>query len=129
MIPTGLQKLDEFLSGGIPDGVIVDIFGVNGTGKTQFAASLSWELGLGASVLRFDAKSYSKSKDLFYSIDTISWFKAAQLGKEISVLNFLTYNAFGNAILIANEYELIKDSVPEYFMHPGQSPGSINRHR
>ena len=27
MISTGLQKLDEFLSGGIPDGVIVDIFG------------------------------------------------------------------------------------------------------
>ncbi|NNL52824.1 MAG: recombinase RecA, partial [Nitrosopumilus sp.] len=25
MISTGLQKLDEFLSGGIPDGVIVDI--------------------------------------------------------------------------------------------------------
>ena len=34
MISTGLQKLDKFLSGGIPDGVIVDIFGENGTGKT-----------------------------------------------------------------------------------------------
>ena len=41
MIPTGLQKLDEFLSGGIPDGVIVDIFGGNGTGKTQFLLQLS----------------------------------------------------------------------------------------
>jgi len=35
MISTGLQKLDEFLSGGIPDGVIVDIFGGNGTGKNS----------------------------------------------------------------------------------------------
>lgn len=34
MISTGLQKLDQFLSGGIPDSVIVDIFGENGTGKT-----------------------------------------------------------------------------------------------
>ncbi len=41
MISTGLQKLDEFLSGGIPDGVIVDIFGGNGTGKTQLLLQLS----------------------------------------------------------------------------------------
>lgn len=41
MISTGLKKLDKFLSGGIPDGVIVDIFGENGTGKTQFLLQLS----------------------------------------------------------------------------------------
>ena len=41
MIPTGLKKIDDFLSGGIPDGVIVDIFGGNGTGKTQLLLQLS----------------------------------------------------------------------------------------
>ena len=41
MISTGLQKLDDFLSGGIPNGVIVDIFGGNGTGKTQLLLQLS----------------------------------------------------------------------------------------
>ncbi|MGH1566247.1 MAG: ATPase domain-containing protein [Nitrosopumilus sp.] len=41
MISTGLQKLDEFLLGGIPNGVIVDIFGGNGTGKTQLLLQLS----------------------------------------------------------------------------------------
>jgi len=41
MIPTGLQKLDEFLSGGIPSGVIIDIFGGAGTGKTQLLLQLS----------------------------------------------------------------------------------------
>jgi len=41
MIPTGLQKLDEFMGGGIPAGVIVDIFGRNGTGKTQLLLQLS----------------------------------------------------------------------------------------
>ena len=40
-ISTGLQKLDEFLGGGIPVGVIVDIFGRNGTGKTQLLLQLS----------------------------------------------------------------------------------------
>ena len=40
MISTGLQKLDKFLSGGIPDGVIMDIFGGNGTGKTQLLLQL-----------------------------------------------------------------------------------------
>ena len=41
MISTGLKKIDDFLSGGIPDGIIVDIFGGNGTGKTQLLLQLS----------------------------------------------------------------------------------------
>jgi len=40
MISTGLQKLDKFLSGGIPNSVIVDIFGGNGTGKTLLLLQL-----------------------------------------------------------------------------------------
>ncbi len=40
MISTGLQKLDKFLSGGIPDSVIVDIFGGGGTGKTLLSLQL-----------------------------------------------------------------------------------------
>ena len=41
MISIGLKKIDDFLSGGIPNGVIVDIFGGNGTGKTQLLLQLS----------------------------------------------------------------------------------------
>ena len=40
MISTGLQKLDKFLSGGIPDGIIIDIFGGRGTGKTLLSFQL-----------------------------------------------------------------------------------------
>ena len=40
MISTGIQKLDELLSGGISPGILVDIFGANGTGKTQFLLQL-----------------------------------------------------------------------------------------
>jgi DNA repair protein RAD51 len=35
MIETGLKKLDQFLGGGIKDGLITDISGQNSTGKTQ----------------------------------------------------------------------------------------------
>ena len=35
MISTGLKELDEFLLGGIQNGVITDIYGAGGTGKTQ----------------------------------------------------------------------------------------------
>ena len=41
MISTGLKKLDEFFSGGIPNGIVVDIFGGNSTGKTQLALQLT----------------------------------------------------------------------------------------
>jgi DNA repair protein RAD51 len=55
MISTGLKKLDKFLSGGIPDNVIVDIFGENGTGKTLFLLQLSINsIKNGGNVLYFD---------------------------------------------------------------------------
>ncbi len=41
MISTGLQKLVKFLSGGIPSSVITDIYGANGTGKTQLLLQIS----------------------------------------------------------------------------------------
>ena len=55
MISTGLQKLDKFLSGGIPDNVIVDVFGGNGTGKTLFLLQLAINsIKNGGNVLYFD---------------------------------------------------------------------------
>ena len=41
MIPTGLQQLDKFLSGGIPPSVVVDIYGGNATGKTLLILQLA----------------------------------------------------------------------------------------
>ena len=55
MIFTGLQKLDEFFPKGIPNGVIIDIFGGNGTGKTQLLLQLSVNsIKNGGHVLYFD---------------------------------------------------------------------------
>ena len=41
MIPTGLQQLDKFLSGGIPPSVVVDIYGGSATGKTLLILQLA----------------------------------------------------------------------------------------
>ncbi len=41
MISTGLPKLDDFLLGGIPSSSITDIYGANGTGKTQLLLQIS----------------------------------------------------------------------------------------
>ena len=41
MIPTGLEKLDQFLAGGVPNGIITDIFGPRGSGKTHFIMQTS----------------------------------------------------------------------------------------
>ena len=43
MITTQLKKLDFILSGGIKNSIITDIFGLNGTGKTQLALQISLE--------------------------------------------------------------------------------------
>jgi len=44
MIETGLKELDQFLGGGIKDGLITSISGQNATGKTQ----LAFQICLGA---------------------------------------------------------------------------------
>ena len=55
MIQTGIQKLDEFLSGGIRAGLVVDIFGGRGTGKSLLLLQLSINsVKNGGSVLYFD---------------------------------------------------------------------------
>jgi DNA repair protein RAD51 len=41
MISTGIKKIDQFLDGGIKTGIITDIFGATGTGKTQLALQIS----------------------------------------------------------------------------------------
>ncbi len=41
MISTGIKKLDNYLGGGIKGGIITDIFGAKGTGKTQLTMQIS----------------------------------------------------------------------------------------
>src|SRR6185295_3419383 len=76
--------------------------GEAGTGKTQFAYSLAWELGF-EPPLMFETKSSSTARDLFYTYDALNHFRAAQTGASESALDFIKWNALGLAILQSQE--------------------------
>jgi len=82
--------------------------GEPGTGKTQLAYSVAWQLAgrnllnvASARVHKFETKSSSLSKDLFYSFDTLRRFHATQTGGSKDNVDYITWNALGRAILDA----------------------------
>jgi MoxR-like ATPase len=86
--------------------------GEPGTGKTQFAYSLAWELGLEVP-LKFETKSDSAARDLFYTYDALKRFQDVQSGLSASnVLEYINYQALGLAILRSRHHEEIKHLVP-----------------
>ncbi len=86
--------------------------GEAGTGKTQLAYHLAWQLGLGEP-LKFETKSDSKAKDLFYWFDSLSFFHAGQTQKQtVRALDFFKFNALGLAILLTRPLEEIADLMP-----------------
>ena len=124
MISTGLQKLDEFLSGGIPDGVIVDIFGGNGTGKTQLLLQLSINsIKNGGRVLYLDTTGefrperileiQKQSEKQFDFLEKITVSRITNTSEQIQSIKNLVNNDF-SLIVIDNvtdlfSYEYKKD--------------------
>ncbi len=94
--------------------------GEPGTGKSQLAHRVAWELGFDEPQV-FNTKSTSQSSDLFYTFDSLRRFHAAH-SPEASADNrdYLEFNALGRAILLANEAEEVKDVLPPAFKHPGR---------
>lgn len=88
--------------------------GEPGTGKTQFAYSLAWELGLQAP-LKFETKSDSTAQNLFYIYDALKRFQDIQSENTKSTLDYITYQALGIAILKSKRYEEVKGVLPEDF--------------
>jgi len=100
--------------------------GEPGTGKTQAAHYLNWKLGYGEKALRFDAKSTSTARDLFYTYNTIGRFHAAQTRKgSQNGVDYIHYNALGEAILRAMAYGKVSDWLPRDFLHAGEAMQSV----
>ncbi len=110
----------------IPDQALIDAFnaaialgqpllisGDPGCGKTDAAHYLAWRLGLSRQVgrpgqeqpeyaMRFDAKSTTAARDLFYTYDAIGRFYAAQNQGDIKVESYISLQALGRAIVMGS---------------------------
>jgi MoxR-like ATPase len=96
------------------------VTGEPGTGKTQLGASVAYQLGL-EQPLFFETKSTVIARDLFYSFDNIGRFRAAQTpGAPSDSRLFLTFNALGLAIILANAEEDVRHVLPAEFKHGGR---------
>jgi MoxR-like ATPase len=95
------------------------VTGEPGTGKTQSAWSIAYELNF-PPPLAFYTKTTSTAQDLFYRYDAISHFRDAQLGiGQRSAEDYITYEALGLAILRALGYEQME---PMPYSAPGGEP-------
>ena len=71
-----------------------------GTGKTDLAKSLAWELGL--DLFEFSTKSTSTARDLFYRYDALRHFHASRFdeNKQTDASPYIEAEALGKAILL-----------------------------
>ncbi len=95
------------------------VTGEPGTGKTQLAYRVAWELGL-SEPLRFDTKSSSSARDVLYRYDTLSRFHAANTNTgSQNNLDYLTYVALGAAIVLSRTPDEVREFLPPGFHHQG----------
>jgi MoxR-like ATPase len=100
--------------------------GEPGTGKSQLAFSVAWQLAArrqlnvtSPHVERFEAKSTSLARDLFYSFDTLGRFHAVYSHGSENNADYITYNALGRALLKSLPYQSITDLVGADFQNDG----------
>ena len=93
-IPSG--DLVEAVNVALVLGMPLLLTGEPGTGKTQLATALG--ASFACPVRKFETKSTSTARDLFYSFDALSAFKA---DKGADQRQFVRYQALGRAILDA----------------------------
>jgi DNA repair protein RAD51 len=127
MISTSLQKLDKFLSGGIPDGVIVDIFGGRGTGKTLLSFQLMINsIKNGGNVLYLDTSGGFRperileiQKELKMDIDLLEKITVSRITNTSEQIKSLQNIAENNFSLI------VIDNITDLFSYEYQSDESI----
>ncbi|MDH3780450.1 MAG: recombinase RecA [Nitrosopumilus sp.] len=127
MISTGLQKLDKFLSGGIPDGIIVDIFGGRGSGKTLLSFQLMINsIKNGGNVLYLDTSGGFRperileiQKKLKIDIDLLEKITVSRITNTSEQIKLLQNIAENNFSLI------VIDNITDLFSYEYQSDESV----
>jgi MoxR-like ATPase len=95
------KPLRDAVNVAITLGMPLLLTGEPGTGKTQLAASVAWELGL-PEPLVFHTKTTSVAKDLFYRYDALRHFHDSHFRPEAAnVDQYISYEALGLAILLS----------------------------
>ena len=117
-------RLNSFDSGLFLNKALL-LTGKPGTGKTQLAYSLAYQLGLVGLVngvekpltLKFETKSTSVASDLFYLYDAIGHFRAVQIDKQnVNAAGYLKPGALDEAIIHTNSKAQIKNFKIEEFL-------------
>ncbi len=85
-------------------GIPLLVTGEPGTGKTQLAYWLAHQLD--TEVLRFNTKTSSLSKDLFYRYDAIRHFRDSHQ-REVNPLHYIQFEALGRAILASGKKRFV----------------------
>jgi MoxR-like ATPase len=130
LAPEGLDR-DGLQDPYLPDRGLVDavnvalilrkpllLTGEPGTGKTSLAANVAARLKLGRP-LRFQTKSTSIARDLFYYYDSLGHFHAAQTRKGENQIPFdaapyIKFQALGQAIIRTMEPTLVREMLPDF---------------
>jgi MoxR-like ATPase len=93
--------------------------GEPGTGKTQLASSVAYEFGLPGPLV-FNVKTTSSAKDLFYQYDAMRHFHDSHFrGNTLGVDDYIHYEAFGLAILLAKDPSEVNEFLPSRYLGHG----------
>ena len=87
------------------------VTGEPGTGKTQLAYRISYEFGLGRP-LKFDTKSTSQARDLFYTYDALGRFNAVSGNVAADPLAYIQFGPLGLAVLLASDDPETRRLIP-----------------
>lgn len=89
--------------------------GEPGIGKSEFARWAAQDVCGHDNLLRFDVKSTTTARELFYQIDNIERFhyaherRGADGSSDINPLAFIHFNALGEAIIRSNPFDEVSD--------------------
>jgi MoxR-like ATPase len=89
------------------------VTGEAGSGKTRLADFIRYRLALASPLLKFETKSTSDGRELFYSYNALARFQAAQTGSgSRRAADYIAYRALGTAYLRSWPYDAVRELLP-----------------